>query len=79
MAKIKIDNKEYDTDAMPNEAKNALAAAQFTETEIQRLQAKLAAMQTARMAYVSGLKQLLEKGSTSEPVASFKDDIIKFD
>jgi hypothetical protein len=79
MAKIKIDDKEYDTDIMSNEAKNALAATQFTETEIQRLQAKLAAMQTARMAYISGLKQLLEKGSAWEPTVSFKDDTIKFE
>jgi len=78
MAKITIDNKEYDTDTLSDEAKNALGALQFSEMEIQRLQAKLAAMQTARMVYANGLKQALEKGVNSGSNISLKGDTIQF-
>lgn len=74
MAKINIDGKEYDTDTLSDEAKNALGALQFTEVEIQRLQAKLAAMQTARMAYANGLKQALEKSAAPQ----FTSETLKF-
>ena len=77
MAKINIDNKEYDTDTISDEAKNTLGALQFTEIEIQRLQARLAAMQTARMAYANSLKQALENGNTKPPV-SVANDTIQF-
>lgn len=82
MAKITIDNKEYDTDHMSDEAKNSLGALQFTEVEIQRLQAKLAAMQTARMVYASGLKQALDKPQQPNPapasVGHFAGETIQF-
>ncbi len=78
MAKIKIDDREYDTDSLSEEAKNALGAVQFTDSEIQRLQAKLAALQTARMAYASGLKHALEKQSSTNPLSMIKGDTIQF-
>lgn len=72
MGKINIDNIEYDTDSFSDEAKNALGALQFTEMEIQRLQAKIAAMQTARMAYANGLKQALKNTTYNEPGTPFE-------
>ncbi len=75
MAKITIDGKEYDTDALSDDAKKALAALQFAEMEMQRLQAKLAAMQTARIAYANGLKQALESGKVKAPVSLVNDTI----
>ena len=78
MAKITIDNKEYDTDALSDDAKKALGALQFTEMEIQRLQAQLAAMQTARMVYANGLKQALEKSNSAVPDLSKMGDTIQF-
>jgi hypothetical protein len=80
LAKITIDNKEYDTDDLSDEVKNALAALQFTEVQIQQLQAKLAAMQTARMAYATGLKQALEKtdNKPSPAPAKIANDTIQF-
>lgn len=80
MAKITIDNKEYDTDHLSDDAKNALGALQFTEIQIQQLQAKLAAMQTARMAYANGLKQALEQadGKQSAAPAKVLNDTIQF-
>ncbi len=78
VAKITIDNKEYDTDTLSDDAKKALGALQFTEMEIQRLQAQLAAMQTARMVYANGLKQALEKSSSTTPDFSQMGGTIKF-
>ncbi len=80
MAKITIDNKEYDTDHLSDEAKNALGALQFTEIQIQQLQAKLAAMQTARMAYANGLKQALDQVDNQKiaPAAKIANDMIQF-
>lgn len=78
MAKITIDGKDYDTDTLSDEARNALGALQFTEVQIQQLQAKLAAMQTARMAYANGLKQALENNSPAKPAVSIANDTIQF-
>ena len=51
MPNITIDDKEYDVASLSDEAKNQLASIQFVDSELARLQAKVAAMQTARMAY----------------------------
>jgi len=67
MAKIKIDGKEYDTDALSAEAKSNLSALQFTEIEIQRTQGILAALQTARIGYANALKVALDKEPEAKP------------
>ena len=59
MATITIDNKEYDTDHLSNEAKSQLANVQLTDQEIQRLQVLLAIAQTARNAYAQALSAAL--------------------
>ena len=56
---ITIDNKEYDTDHLSNEAKSQLANVQLTDQEIQRLQVLLAIAQTARNAYAQALSAAL--------------------
>lgn len=56
---ITIDNKEYDTDHLSNEAKSQLANVQLTDQEIQRLQVQLAIAQTARNAYAKALSAAL--------------------
>ena len=56
MPTIKIDDKEYDVDTLSDEAKNQLASIQFVDSELARLQAKAAALQTARMAYLKALQ-----------------------
>ena len=60
MAKVTIDDKEYEADEMSEEAKAQLASLQFVNSEILRLQAKLAAMQTAASAYGGALGNLLK-------------------
>ncbi len=56
---IKIDNVEYDTDKLSDEAKAQLVSLQFCDQELARLQAQTAAIQTARMAYAKALQAAL--------------------
>ena len=67
---IKIDNIDYDTDTLSDEAKAQLISLQFCDQELARLQSQAAAYQTARQAYANALKQALPK----EPVG----DTLKF-
>ena len=59
MPTIKIDNKEYDLDTLSDECKAQLASIQFVEQELARLQAQAAVLQTAKAAYLQGLKSSL--------------------
>lgn len=59
MATITIDNIEYDTDSMSADALANLQSIQFVDTEIARLQAKIATMNTARLAYAAVLNEHL--------------------
>jgi hypothetical protein len=59
MPTIKIDNVDYDTDKLTNEAKAQLVSLQFCDQELARLQAQAAAYQTARMAYAKALQAAL--------------------
>ena len=59
MPTIKIDNIDYDTDKLSEEAKAQLISLQFCDQELQRLQAKAAAIQTARIAYAKALQSAL--------------------
>jgi hypothetical protein len=70
MPTIKIDNVDYDTDKLSDEAQAQLISLQFCDQELQRLQAQSAAYQTARMAYAKALQAALP----SAPVG----DTIKF-
>ena len=59
MTTINIDNIEYDTDKLSDEAKAQLVSLQFCDQELQRLQAQSAAYQTARIAYAKALQAAL--------------------
>jgi 23S rRNA U2552 (ribose-2'-O)-methylase RlmE/FtsJ len=61
MAKITIDDKEYETDDMSEEAKAQLQSLQYVDNELQRVQLKTAALQTARNAYAKALQEALEQ------------------
>ena len=74
MAKIKIDDVEYDTDDMSDNAKAQVASLQFNEAHMNRLRNELAIADTAKIAYVNALKRELEtadstKSSTSKTKA----------
>jgi len=59
MAKVTIDDKEYDTDDMSEDTNAQLLSLQFVSAEIQRLQALTAAMQTAANSYSVALGKAL--------------------
>jgi hypothetical protein len=63
MTQITIDNKQYELESLSDDAKAQLASIQFVDSELARLQAKAAALQTARAAYSKALQ-------TSLPVVS---------
>ena len=59
MPTIKINNVDYDTETLSNDAKAQLASIQFCDQELARLQAQAAAYQTARQAYAKALQAAL--------------------
>jgi hypothetical protein len=59
MTTINIDNKDYELESLSDDARAQLASLQYVDAEVIRLQAQLAAMQTARNAYASALNSLL--------------------
>ncbi len=59
MAKITINNVDYDTDKLSDNAKAQLVNIQYVDQELARLQAHTAALQTARMAYANALIEAL--------------------
>ena len=67
MAKIKLDDVEYDTEDMSDNAKAQLASLQFNEAHINRLKNELAIADTAKIAYVNALKRELESNENTKP------------
>ncbi len=70
MAKIKLDDVEYDTDDMSDNAKAQLASLQFNEAHINRLKNELAIADTAKIAYVNALKRELESADNTKTSSS---------
>ena len=68
MPTVNIDNKEYDLDTLSEECKAQLASIQFVEQDLVRLQAKAAALQTAKAAYLQGLKASLPVVGASDTI-----------
>ena len=66
MTTITIDDKAYNVDSLSDDSKAQLASLQFVDSELRRLQAQTAALQTARIAYGRALKQTLEEGKAQE-------------
>ena len=65
MAKITLDDVEYDTDDMSDNAKAQVASLQFNEAHMNRLRNELAIADTAKIAYLNALKKELENSKTS--------------
>jgi DNA repair ATPase RecN len=59
MTTISINNKQYELESLSDEVKAQLDSIQFVDTELVRLQAKAAALQTARIAYSKALEAAL--------------------
>ena len=73
MATIKIDEKDYEVDDLSDEAKAQVISLNFVDAQLNQLQLKAAAMQTARNAYATALKSLLGEDEGSE-VEMSEDD-----
>ena len=76
MTQITIDNQSYELDSLSDNAKGQLSSLRFVDAEIARIQAQLAAMQTARIGYANALKAELSKTSTD--LLSSSGDSIQF-
>ena len=63
MPKITVDGKEYDTDQIPEKAKQQVISIQFVDRRIQELNAEIAAFQTARNAYGKALGNILKENN----------------
>ena len=66
MAKIKIDNTEYDTESMSEEALAQVQSLQYVNNQLIELQLRAAAFQTARNTYANALKALLDEGEADK-------------
>ena len=66
MVKIKIDDIEYETDDMSDNAKAQVASLQFNEAHMNRLRNELAIADTAKIAYVNALKIELDKSGNNK-------------
>ena len=64
MAIVTIDSKEYEFETFTEDTKAQFVSLQFTDQEIAQLQARLAAMQTARNAYAQALAGLLAENDS---------------
>ncbi|MYN09748.1 DUF6447 family protein [Pseudoduganella aquatica] len=73
MPTITIDNQVYDLDTLPEAAKEQLRSLQFVDGELDRLQAKIAVLRTARSTYARALNEAL--APLQAPV---QDEILKF-
>ena len=61
MSTITIDDKQYEIDKMSDEEKSLVQAINFCDAKTQEVQNQLAALKTARQAYVNDLGSRLQK------------------
>lgn len=61
MPKITIDDIEYNTEDMSDNAKAQLASLQFLEVQMKKIKSEIAVYETAKSAYIQSLKTELEK------------------
>ena len=72
MSIIKIDGQDYESDTLPDAAKQQLQSLQYVDNELARLQAQAAVLQTARISYSKALREALVA-----PASPFAGDTIK--
>jgi hypothetical protein len=63
MARITIDEIEYDTDEMSDDAKAQLQNVLFCDRKIADIKNEMAVLKTARSAYARNLSQQLQNGN----------------
>ena len=75
MPTIKIDNVDYDSDTLSDDARAQLISMQFCDQELARLQAQAAVLQTARLSYSKALQAALPTPLEQAQMS----DTLKFD
>jgi cell division protein ZapA (FtsZ GTPase activity inhibitor) len=68
MAKITINDKEYDVGLLPERARGNIASIQFVDAEIQRIESQLSVLKTARLAYLHELNGQLQQTSAGDNI-----------
>ena len=66
MTTIKIDDKEYEIDELPDLAKQQIVSLQYVNNELAKLNLQIAALQTAKIAYSRALKDALGEDADDE-------------
>jgi hypothetical protein len=61
MSKIQVDGKDYELTDLSDETRAQLASIQYIDAELLRLNALVAALQTARISYSNAVKEKLPK------------------
>ena len=61
MPKIKLDDIEYNSEDMSENAKAQLVSLQFTDAQIRKLKQEIAISETARLAYIAALRREIEE------------------
>lgn len=61
MPKFTVDGIEYNSEDLTENGKAQLASLQFLEAQMNKLKNEIAVFQTAKQAYIVGLKAELEK------------------
>jgi Family of unknown function (DUF6447) len=79
MAKITIDGKEYEEEALSDSVKQQLVMLRLVDQELSRLQTQTAIAQTARLAYARELQKGLAQAATEQSEGlDFSSDTISF-
>lgn len=68
MSLITIDNQPYELDTLSSEARQQLQSLQFCDSELARMQANIAVLQTARAAYAKALQAALPGQSVGDTI-----------
>ena len=68
MTTIKINDIDYELESLSNKAKGQLTSIQFVDAELARLEAKIAVLQTARMAYSKTLNDEINPLGTGDTI-----------
>lgn len=61
MPKVNIDGKEYDSEALSEDARSNMLNVQYCDKKVAELKRELSMAQTARNAYAQALKNALPK------------------
>lgn len=77
MPMIKIDDKEYDSDTLSDDAKGQFQSLKYVDAEINRLSSQINVFKTARLAYARALNQALQAPSKTLLEQKIAGDTIK--